>query len=532
MVLILTLLATSGAMAFEFKDTFYSPIEIDTYHNEFWKEVERISTISISAAEFQKLKPSFSKFSFVTQKYHENNPQYAVKLVALPGFEEFLEKENYPGYRFVYIYTSPTIDGEYTQSDFARFDFGGYDYAEGCAVFQHMDLKGQNYAKIQYRIDISDKAVYSQLSDPVKIPVKTASKPSVKLYKISSSEFFAEVSKQSKETRVLQIREKGTSKWYSLSKSPLVKSYETRNTGYLLKMASSKDYEVRARNYIKTNGKKGYSDYVYAKEYSNLKAKVSDISFLRYNKNSYMLTITDWDNRELSDYKYNVQVAYRKSGTSKWSYTTAIEYDSDLYRRGWSMPAKYGYEYKFRIYEPILPDKKVKGSWSKVFKCTNKSASFINEASIRDTTSDHLIYDHSKTYEENYARLQSRIPKYNLHLLTEEGLKLNYADVVAYTVKVDRSKENKNLVGVHVFGSQYWEEILEILCFYAEDNEVGYALLGWWKAACDYGAANSDYFGFKDVKSTRNGFIMEMNGQQIEVEHVDNGTIYWFNMND
>lgn len=525
LILIFTLLATSGALAFTFKEIFYSPREIEEYRKAFWEEVDRMG---ISETEFQNMVPAFDKFVFITDPYADDNPQYAVKLEALPGYEEFLEKENYPGYKSVYLYTSPTEDGEYTESGSAIFQLGGYEFVDGCAIFDYLNLEGKKYAKIRY----SNKGVYSDFSDPVKIPVKPASKPYVALYKISSAELFAVVSDERNETRTLQIREKGTTKWYSVSQSPLVKSYEVSNRGYYLKVNPSKEYEVRARNFRKTNGKKYYGEYTNAKEYANAKAKAEDVSFLRYDKNSYVLTVTEWSNLERNDYDYDVQVAYRKTGTSKWFYTTtAIEYDTDLYRRGWSMQAKNGYEYKFRVYAPLPDNKKACGPWSKVFKCTKKSSAFVNEASIRDTADDHIYYDHNLSFDENYERIEWRVPEVCIYRLSRNGLVMN-DELYGHTVRIDCSREDEGFAGVHVFGDWHWEPILEILCFYAEDNEIAYGLLGWWKASCSYGHANSDYFGFKDVKSTKNGFIIEMNGQQIEVEKTEKGTIYWFNLND
>ncbi len=541
LVLILTLLATSGAMAFEFKDTSnMSNSEMSAYQKEFNATVKEIP---ISLTEFQNTKPVLDALIFVKDVpalWGMPGPWYAAKLQPLSGFEELFEGANYPGYGYVQIYTAETKNGKYEMIDSMGFSLNpnmNY-FCDGCAVFRS-DLEKYNYAKIRYAIyDTATRSfIYTKYSDAVEIPVRPAAVPDVTLYKVSSSEIFAEVTKVGyrNESRVLQIREKGTKKWYSVSKSPLVKSYEASSRGYMLKVDSSKDYEVRARNYRKVNDKKYYSNYEYEKKYSNPIAKVTDVSFLRYDKNGYVVNLTDWYIPDMHSRYDKIQAAYRKSGTSKWSYTTKLmntSYGDSIFRHGAYLFAKDGYEYKFRVYTSLPDNKKAAGPWSEVFKCTNNTSKFVNEASLRDTTADHIVYDHSKTYRQNFELLQAKVGEVSHYRLWDKGMSLNYEDFTHFTARIDHSRQDEDIIGVHVFGGGEKAALLEMLCLYAEDNEVAYALFGWRDAIDNYGNANSDYFGFRDVKYTENGFIIEMNGQQIEVEKTERGSIFWFDMTD
>ena len=98
LVLILTLLATSGAMAFEFKDTSnMSNSEMSAYQKEFNAAVKEIP---ISLTEFQNTKPVLDALIFVKDVpalWGMPGPWYAAKLQPLPGFEELFEGANYPG---------------------------------------------------------------------------------------------------------------------------------------------------------------------------------------------------------------------------------------------------------------------------------------------------------------------------------------------------------------------------------------------------------------------------------------------------
>ena len=96
------------------------------------------------------------------------------------------------------------------------------------------------------------------------------------------------------------------------------------------------------------------------------------------------------------------------------------------------------------------------------------------------------------------------------------------------------SRADQGLVGIQILGTMRSDAAsmtLELLRFFAEDDEVANGLFCWIRSMQNFGHANSDYFGFRDVKETSNGFVIEMNGQEIIVEKNQYGTIYWFNMN-
>ncbi len=545
LVLILTLLATSGAMAFEFKDTSnMSYSETSDYARELFAETDKIP---FSITEFQNMKPVLDELIFI-----EKTPAlasssipglawYAVKLQPLSGFEEFFEKANYPGYDSVEVYTSQTKDGEYQLLGYANFSnhqtMNAFCY--GAAVFSY-NLEPYKYAKIRYlRYDAGVKT-YTEYSDPVKIPVRPIMMPSSPaMYKITSSEAFVTFRNESGLTRVLQIREKGAEKWASVSKSKLVNSYKSKSGGYTLKLDTSKEYELRARYYKQIDGKKYYSDYVYFGGYKNPKTSPNlAVKFLRYDygKDDYALYIT-----KQKDYTYtfvdmgrgaplkSYQIASRKSGTSKWTYTYVNSRSSS--NHGF-LPAKYGYEYKVRPYTTVSGNKAKASTWSKVYKCTNKSAAYVNEATREDNSAGHVIYDHSKTYEQNYQILQERVWDLTFERFWDDGLSPNYEDR-GTTGKIDHSRVDEGFIGVNAFGGGDREALLEMFSMYAEDSEVAHALLAWVMSySSTFGHANSDFFGFKDVKKTKNGFIMEMNGQQIEVEKAELGNTFWFDMTD
>ena len=97
-----------------------------------------------------------------------------------------------------------------------------------------------------------------------------------------------------------------------------------------------------------------------------------------------------------------------------------------------------------------------------------------------------------------------------------------------------QSRASEGLVGLRIAGATKYDQsamALELLRFYAEDDEVANALFCWARSVNNFSHANSDYFGFRDVKETSNGFIIEMNGQEIIVEQTSSGTMYWFDVN-
>ena len=71
--------------------------------------------------------------------------------------------------------------------------------------------------------------------------------------------------------------------------------------------------------------------------------------------------------------------------------------------------------------------------------------------------------------------------------------------------------------------------VMEAFYFMAGDRDVAYALWSWVDAQSINGSANSDNYGFHDVEKTANGWVIEMNGIQIEFDTSGTGTTYYFN---
>lgn len=72
--------------------------------------------------------------------------------------------------------------------------------------------------------------------------------------------------------------------------------------------------------------------------------------------------------------------------------------------------------------------------------------------------------------------------------------------------------------------------VLETMWFACGDRDVAFALWSWMDAVSINGNANSNDFGFRDVRSTPNGGVIEMNGIQIEVDlSVSRETLFIFN---
>ena len=71
--------------------------------------------------------------------------------------------------------------------------------------------------------------------------------------------------------------------------------------------------------------------------------------------------------------------------------------------------------------------------------------------------------------------------------------------------------------------------VMEAFYFFSGDKDVAYALWAWIDADNINKGANSNNFGFSDVRATANGGVIEMNGVQIEVDFSGTGTTYYFN---
>jgi len=71
--------------------------------------------------------------------------------------------------------------------------------------------------------------------------------------------------------------------------------------------------------------------------------------------------------------------------------------------------------------------------------------------------------------------------------------------------------------------------VLEAFYFFTGDKEVSYALWSWVDAKNINGRANTINFGFRDVRETDSGLVIEINGIEIEVIRGDGETIIYFN---
>ncbi len=396
------------------------------------------------------------------------------------------------------------------------------------------------YIKVRYcyRFDGDYTDYYTQYSEPFKAPADTPREPSLEMYR-QTGKIYVNFPKLDGLSRSLQIREKGTSKWVSVSKSKLVKKVDITNGGYTLTLNMNKSYEVRGRQYVTINGEKVYSDYRTAKTFSN-PSKVTDIQFLRYDKTDGIAIL--WNGTG------SAQIAYRKAGSAdSWKKITIDSSESKYASVGpysglqwWA--AKLGYEYKIRPFT-IVAGKKFYGYYSKVFTCNKKTAAFVNEinpeyakvyfSDWETAETERPSYNHSLSIKENF-RVIKKFASANLLVLFDHGYAgSNYEDFCDPYVDY-QSRASEGLVGLRIAGATKYNQAsmaLELLRFYAGDDEVANALFCWARSVNNFGHANSDYFGFRDVKETKNGFIIEMNGQEIIVEYNQNGTIYWFDVN-
>ena len=75
--------------------------------------------------------------------------------------------------------------------------------------------------------------------------------------------------------------------------------------------------------------------------------------------------------------------------------------------------------------------------------------------------------------------------------------------------------------------------------FYSGNDKIASSLFTWQRIVWEFGHANTDYFGFKDVKETDAGFIVDCGGTKVEVAsvHVARGydpdvtlRVFWFDM--
>lgn len=119
----------------------------------------------------------------------------------------------------------------------------------------------------------------------------------------------------------------------------------------------------------------------------------------------------------------------------------------------------------------------------------------------------------------------------------DDGIAENYEDEGKFAKFVTHSDGR---TGINVFG---WRKsydsstatnaclnvVLEAFYYMTGDRAVAKALWDWHDACEINGRANSDNYGFRDVRQTATGWVIEMNGVQIEFDSTGAGTTYYFN---
>ena len=73
------------------------------------------------------------------------------------------------------------------------------------------------------------------------------------------------------------------------------------------------------------------------------------------------------------------------------------------------------------------------------------------------------------------------------------------------------------------------DAVMEAFYFFTKDKDVAYALWNFVDAMEINGYANSDSFGFRDVKQTSDGWLIEKNGVQIEFIQDSSSHTFYFN---
>lgn len=491
---------------------------------------------SMTAKEFQSYKPVIQSI----QSLRELEPNLHLPLPDLAYYALTLKNPLEGAYPELIYSTSK--NGTYQLMDSYLPEEIGYKY-DAYPTIRNEQYRNL-YVKICYYTYIDGKKCFTQFSEPFKASsvLPDVPDPYIRMYR-QSGLIFVDFHKTDGFTRSLQIREKGASKWVSVSKSKLVKKVKTTKDGYTLTLNTDKSYEVRGRQYATINGEKVYSDYRTAKTFSN-PSKIKNISFLRYDKDNK--TAIRFGSPYVDDYS-GYQIAYRKAGSADtWKKVTLTSNDTkeaivSVYQTTTWWDAKNGYEYKIRPYT-IVAGKKFYGYYSNVYTCTKKNSAFVNEIdpgyfdyfTRSDITEEERpSYDHSLTIKENYNVIQQFVSTPYLRLF-HSGMGHNDSGPFAGSRVEYSSRASEGLVGIQILGrmdDNAGAMTLELLRFFTEDDEVANGFFCWMQAVQSFGHANSDYFGFRDVKETSNGFIIEMNGQEIIVEHTNQGTIYWFDVN-
>jgi len=167
-----------------------------------------------------------------------------------------------------------------------------------------------------------------------------------------------------------------------------------------------------------------------------------------------------------------------------------------------------------------------------------KGQGHILDAGVFNTPDDKLVtVDKSLEYRANLTRLNHMIGNaYGFYSYRPVLTQYGYNELVAEFLY----DEATNRYGVEIFG---WRKsydtdssvndtlncVLETFYFLCGDKEVSYALWSWVDAASINGYANTDDFGFRDTRETGAGFVIEMNGTEIEVISGDGKIRMYFN---
>lgn len=147
------------------------------------------------------------------------------------------------------------------------------------------------------------------------------------------------------------------------------------------------------------------------------------------------------------------------------------------------------------------------------------------------------FYTAGMTAADARSALNSYVGYVYSYRFFSDGISINDADEGKFA-KIVTHEDGR--LGVNVFG---WRKsydsdvtqnasinmVMEAFYFFTKDKDVAYALFSWIDAQSINGRANSDNYGFHDVEKTANGWVIEMNGIQIEFDTSGTGTTYYFN---
>ena len=417
----------------------------------------------------------------------------------------------------------------------------------------------------------------TKMSDPYELPAAKPWKPfNIFGYRTSATKIYLEVGAVENFKVHFQIRKKGTSKWENLSTSKLVKRSKITNS-VTLTVKEGENFEFRARYYYKYKGKAICGKYAYGDSVKfESTPQVKILSALQFDSGKEDNIALFWDQDMLGDDTLSVydgyfQVAYRKAGSKdKWKTFKIKTYDNktaainDNYTGNYTTKKiKVGYEYRVRLclnatkrtFNGVMPTSY--GKYSKTFTVTKSSAQYRHakssglEGLLNNDGAVRPKYDTKLSRTKNMEALEQYLDQAvsgsshsdtRLEFCGSNGFP--YCDVMYHNGKIGVTMVNHQRAAGLV--------ALETMRFFSQDEKLAAALFAWQSAAWTFGHANSDYFGFTDVKwgsgpmydsrqdtwsTTQYGGVIDRNGTQVEagtfvksyqnVERAD-FRIFWF----